>query len=145
MLGKKIKYDWKKNIKRGIVYISVFGMLMSTKALATENSFIKAKVDSNEWTPVRGATTESASESCKLELTNIYKSDGSDSNYKVIRGRVQCGSTRASVSKNIKIKKGCNSIDLLEKYQVKGKTLLFYGMGNDPSRDCQISGTFYVH
>ena len=144
MLREMIKFDGKKNLKKGIVYISVLGMLLSTRALAAEKSFVKTKVDSNEWTYIVTATKADKGETCKVEISNIYKANGSNSNYEAVRGVIRSNTKTASVSSNIRLGKKTTTIALLEAYQAKGTILSFYSMGNNPSLDCKISGTFYV-
>lgn len=105
---------------------------------------VRSHVDSNTYTTIASPTKASDASTCSLRVTNLYKSDGTGSNYKKIKAKFYVGSTICTTSTEY------TSADLgkyltptlKEQYRKKGTTLTFKAMGNDPSLDCQMTGFF---
>lgn len=140
----------KRMKKMGILLVTVLMLLgADSTVFATVvyngpiTMFGKQYVDSNEWTYVCDSSRTTTSTSLEVQITNIYKADGSDSNYKKVKvfcaaGSLVVGSDTVSLNdpKSYIVPSGYNAAGTINK---------MFAMGNDPSLDCQISGFFTTH
>ena len=144
MIGKTKVKDW---LKRVIVGVSVAGVLVSTNAMASQKvtaAFSKVKVDSNEYTTIAKVTKKADYEFAYVTISEIYKADGSSSNYQQIKGKVvfnDNGTWKICGEKPVKKGEEAN-FRLPINAQRVGVTLRFRAMGNDPSLDCKVTGHF---
>lgn len=129
-------------MKRILSILSVFLLIaaMITIVSATEVSFAKRYVDSNEWRYVTTAKKETETTTASILITAIYKADGSPSNYWRLYAKATNGGPSRYIEKNV-----WYSISIPDTYQKAGKYVSLYLMGHDPSLDCQVSGYWVVH
>lgn len=150
---KKVGYYFmsqaKVILKKALVGACVVGVLISTDAMAQSKMvsvpFTKAKVDSNEFTTVAKVVKEQESQFAYVTVDQIYKADGSSSNYQRINEKVQYkkGDKWIMCDSIKNIRKGEQAkFEIPKLYRTAGNKLRFRGMGNDPSLDCKISGHF---
>ena len=139
MIYNKIK----KVMVSAIVIVSITG---SIGADAVATGFKYAYVDSNQYTKVTSYTKVSEKKAIGVMLNNIYKADGSSSDYKKIKAKFRSGGCNVLDNKNeVTICKNENNVYLLKsKYRCPGVSITFSAMGNNPALDCQISGIFDV-
>lgn len=81
------KSEVKNLLKKAVVGVSVVGVLVSTNAMASTKvsaAFSKVKVDSNEYTTIAKITKQIKYEYAYVTISDIYKADGSASNYQQI-------------------------------------------------------------
>lgn len=109
-------------------------------AFATDTTFTQRYVDSNTFTQVVSLRKSATSDRATLTLSNIYKADGSTSNYQYILAKAtNQGST-------ISVRKGTTrDLSIPEGYRAVGSLIVLYARGNNPSLDCRISGTFNAY
>lgn len=126
-----------------IIIGAVVGFMIIATTVATnaaETQFSAKFVDSNQYTYVCTAQQYSYSDDAALKITQIYKADGSASNYK----RVYCKSLL--IGSAVLVEKGTwYDIPIPESLKGAGKNNDLYAMGHDPSLDCKISGYWNVH
>ena len=128
----------KKIITGAITCLIMIGTVVGTNVAETQ--FSAKYVDSNEFTYVCRAQQYSYSDYAALKITQIYKADGSTSNYK----RVHCKSML--VDEVVLVEKGTwMDIPIHSSVKGAGKNNDLYAMGHDPSLDCKISGYWNVH
>lgn len=129
-------------MKRLISIVSAFLMIaaMITIISATEVTFTKRYVDSNEWTFVTTAKKETTTTTASIKVTAIYKADGSDSDYWRLYAKASSGGTSTMITSG----SWCD-VQLPKTYQGAGKFVPLFLMGHDPSKDCQVSGYWVVH
>ncbi len=129
-------------MKRILSILSVFLLIaaMITIVSATEVSFTKRYVDSNEWTFVTTAKKQTTTTTASIYVTAIYKKDGSDSDY----WRLYARASSTGSSKLITSGSWCD-LTIPTAYRDAGKFVPLELMGHDPSLDCQVSGYWVVH
>jgi hypothetical protein len=97
-------------------------------------------IDSNEWTYITSETKEKDTDYAAVKITEIYKSSGAASNYEKVK--IQLGRKgEQGYSKTAEKGKLCK-LKLTNKYKKEGRTISFYGQGNNPKLDCIIDGDF---
>lgn len=102
----------------------------------------KCFVDSNQWTFIASTYSSDKEDEAYIRITDIYKADGSDSNYKKIKYGVCYKSDMFSSGT---IKKGTKYyFDIPSDCIGRGRKYVFLGMGNNPSKDCLITGFYRV-
>lgn len=117
-------------------------LLCGTVALAAESSFTKDFVSCFSYGLVTSAQKSTAGSKAAVLITNMYKADGSSSDYKKLK--VQLGSN-ASQASEVTVTKGTTYDITLKSAQEKGKWLHMFAKGNNPSLDCKVSGYFNAH
>lgn len=138
----------KKLLKKVLVGVSVVGVLISTDAMAASRvtaTFSQAKVDSNSYSTIAKIVKKKKFEFAYVNIDEIYKADGSSSNYKRIKGKVEFkdGKDWSNCGTEKTIQKGIEQKFAIPKAgREAGTTLRFRAMGNDPSLDCRITGSF---
>lgn len=111
---------------------------------AQEVTFSQKPVDSNTMTYIAGATKSSSTDYVNVIVSDIFKSDGSASDYQYVQVRVKSG--YSYVSSQCRVTRGTTGRSItLSKTYGSGTVLSLYAMGNDPSLDCEITGSFSVH
>lgn len=137
----------KRMKKMGILLVTVLMLLGADStvfATVVYNGpiamFAKEYVDSNEWTYICYSIRSSKATDLEVKITNIYKADGSDSNYKKVK--VYCSGGGYDFSTKTAPLNITVSYDVPVNYGASGTTYKLYAMGNDPSLDCQITGSF---
>ncbi|MBD5553788.1 MAG: hypothetical protein HDQ95_00155 [Roseburia sp.] len=116
---------------------TVFATVVYDGAIAM---FSKEYVDSNEWTYICYSIRSSRTTDLEVKISKIYKADGSDSNYKKVK--VYCSGGGYDFSTKIAQLNTTVSYEVPVGYGASGTTYKLYAMGNDPSLDCQITGSF---
>lgn len=111
-----------------------------TVAYAAETTFTKRLVDSNSYSYITAATKETTSTTAAVNITDIYKADGSASSYTTVYVKATTTGTGSSV-----VKGSSYDIAIPSGYQAKGSYVSMYSQGNTPWLDCQISGYWNVH
>lgn len=119
------------------IVIAIF-VIISTNLVckAQVSNFGKAYVDSNTYSYVTSATASSYATTAKVIVTNIFKADGSNSNYKQVYCKVSSGiPILVSIGSyyNLAVPSSNRGV---------GKSISLYAMGHDPSLDCRITGIF---
>ena len=133
-MNKKIE----KLIVGAITCLVMVGTVVGTNAAETQ--FTAKFVDSNQYTYVCTAQQYTYSDYAAVEITQIFKADGSLSNYK----KVYCKSMPVGTA--VLVEKGTwSNIPIHSSVKGVGKSNDLYAMGNDPSLDCKISGYWNVH
>ena len=133
-MKKKIE----KIITGAITCLIIVGTVVGTNAAETQ--FAAKFVDSNQYTYVCTAQQYSYSDYAAVKITQIYKADGSSSNYK----KVYCKSML--IGEERLVEKGTwSDIPIHSSVKGAGKNNELYSKGNDPSLDCKISGYWNVH
>lgn len=129
-----------KNIKgkNSIAIVIAMFIIISTNLVckAQVSNFAKAYVDSNTYSYVTSATASSYSTTARVMVTNIFKADGSNSNYKQVYCKVNSG-IPVLVTIGSYYKLGVPSSN-----RGAGKAISLYAMGHDPSLDCRVTGIF---
>lgn len=134
-------------LKKAVVGVCVAGVLVSTNAMASTKvtaAFSKVKVDSNEYTTIAKVTKQIDYEYAYVTISDIYKADGSASNYQQIKGKVvfnDAGTWKICEEKVVK-KDTETKFILKNNAKYEGVTLRFRAMGNNPSLDCKVTGHF---
>ena len=141
------KSEVKNLLKKAVVGVSVVGVLVSTNAMASTKvsaAFSKVKVDSNEYTTIAKITKQIKYEYAYVTISDIYKADGSASNYQQIQAKVVYNDNGTwKICEEKAVKKGEKAdFHLLINAQRAGVTLRFRAMGNNPSLDCKVTGYF---
>lgn len=114
-------------------------MTMATSVYAGTSSFINSEVDSNEWSYITATANTSGSSTGTVLISNIYKADGSASNYTTVFARATLDGTYIGVSKGRDY-----SLDIPAAYRARGISVSLYAMGNWPWLDCRMSGHWTV-
>ncbi len=129
-------------MKRLISIVSAFLMIaaMITIISATEVTFTKKYVDSNQFTYVTQAVKQTNSDTAAVKITNMYKEDGSDSNYWRFYVRPTLTGGQYLIQKD-----KWYDLRIPATMQNAGTTVQLYAMGHDPSLDCRVSGYWNVH
>ena len=133
-----MKKQIEKIITGAITCLIMVGTTVGTNAAETQ--FWKKFVDSNEYTYVCTAQQYTYSDKAAVKITEIYKADGSSSNYK----QVYCKSMLIGEYKLVD-KGSWEDLKIPDSVKGAGKNNDLYVMGHDPSLDCKISGYWNVH
>ena len=115
-------------------------LMLSSVCFAEGVTFEKVLVDSNSFTTIAIARKYQTTPTAYFYLGNIYRANGTDSNYKKIKVRVMDGDKIYTVEKG-----HFYNLDIPKDYQAAGWDVAVYGMGNDPALDCRVSGRWDVH
>lgn len=135
----------KKSLVKAISICAIILMLSSIPVYAASVTFTRKEVDSNTWTEIEDCRKTSNYDEIYVKITNIYKQDGSSSNYKKVKAQFKFYNSICTTKTSYTANLGVNCYALLkEQYAVSGYPITFYAMGNDPALDCQISGKFEV-
>ena len=144
----------KEILKKRLVTIGVLGILIVLNVIsvsATYKSFSKEFVYGNKYTMVTRADKDSSHEYVKLLVSAMYKDDGSTSSYQRSKAALKGWNGESYVRCTIKsdypqtVVKGVKAkFKLLNAYKKAGKTVKYYAKGNDPDKDCKISGTMWI-
>lgn len=113
---------------------------MTSVCFAEGKTFEKRSVDSNTFVSVTGYTKTQTSGTADVKITEIYKADGSASNYKKVYAKVNRDGAEKSIEKGTE-----DILDIPANAQGKGTVIFLYCKGNNPSLDCQVSGWFDGH
>ena len=107
---------------------------------AAEVTFTRKYVDSNTYSNIVYATKYQTTSYATVIVNQIFKADGTSSNYKYVYCRV------APDGESVLVTKG-NSYDLKipTGLQVPGQNILLQAKGHNASLDCQISGMWNAH
>ena len=114
-------------------------VVFSGTGMAREASFTKVHVDSNSWVLISSLKKETTTKTADFKLTNIYKADGSASNYVKIEAMVKDGYAK------IAYRGVTNTMQIPSSRQAAGKYAPLMAMGYNPRLDCRISGSWIVH
>lgn len=133
-----------KKLMVGAVVIASITGSVNVDAVATQFRYVY--VDSNEFTKVASCSKGTDKSSIAVDLYDIYKADGSESDYKKIKARFRSNGSNVLDNKNeVTIRKDKDSVyKLKSEYRRPGVCINFRAMGNDPALDCKISGQFDV-
>lgn len=123
-----------------IVLVVLLLLSCTFVASATEVVFSNQYVDSNTFGVVTGAYKETTSTTATVQITNIYKADGSSSLYSCVRAKA----TSSGVW-DYAYKGGTTILTIPSASRAKGSWVSLYAMGNNPSLDCIIAGYWIVH
>ena len=128
-----------ENIFAGVITgLVIIGTTVATNAAETQ--FTAKYVESDKYTYVCTAQQYSYSDYAAVKITQIYKADGSKSNYQ----QVYCKSMLIGEYKLVD--KGCwEDLRIPDSVKGAGKSNDLYAMGHNPSLDCKISGYWNVH
>lgn len=132
-----------KNSSKAVVSFLLVAMLlmtMVTSAYAGSSVFRNAYVDSNSWSYITKTANSSGSSTGTILISNLYKADGSASNYTTVFAKATSGGTYIGVSKG----RDC-SLDIPAACRVKNAIVELYAMGNWPWLDCQMTGHWTVN
>ncbi len=121
--------------------IIIFATSVTVNAI---ESYVQRKfIDSNTPTYITTAHKSSYGNLVEVKITQMYKADGSASNYN--RLYVRMGASGQQSSQKVVYKGNWTSFSLNSAYVNIGTAIQFYGMGYDPALDCQITGYFNAH
>ena len=129
--------------RKSAVSILIVALLLAIStfvASATEVTFSKAYVDSNQYRSVTSAKKETTTTCADVKITDIYKADGSSSNYKKVYAKATYTGESVLVTKG-----SYYELTIPASYRSAGNTVYLYAMGHNPSLDCKISGYWLVH
>ncbi len=135
-----------KKFMSKIASVALVGIMISTTTVfAAQSAFNSKFVDSNEWTYVTDCVKATDYSEVYVRITNIYKGDGSSSDYKKIVAQFKHGVDICTTSNSYVANKGTDCVAQLKQvYRAKGKLITFVAMGNDPALDCRIDGKLVV-
>lgn len=132
-----------KNSSKTVVSFLLVAMLlmtMVTSVYAGTASFLKQDVDSNTWSLITVTANSSGSSTGTLLISNLYKADGSNSNYTTVFAKATSDGTYIGASKGRDY-----SLDIPATYRVRNTPVELYARGNWPWLDCQMSGHWTVN
>ncbi len=115
-------------------------LCVTSLASAAESSFTKSSVDSNSYSFVTTEKKDTTSTTAAVKIENIYKADGSASNYSTVDVKATSSGTGVSVNKGSTV-----DISIPSGSQSSGSYVAMYSKGNIPWLDCKISGYWNVH
>ena len=136
--GAKMKNSSKVVVS--FLLVAMLLMTMVTSAYAGTSSFLKKYVDSNTWSYITATANSSGSSTGTILISNLYKADGSNSNYTTVFAKPTSEGTSIGASKG----RDCN-LDIPAAYRAKNTSVALYAMGNWPWLDCQMSGHWTVN
>lgn len=131
-------------MKRKKIIVSIFVLVMlfaiTITANAAEMLFTSKYVDSNTYSEISTSTKQNSGSYGTVQITNIYKADGSSSDY-------QCVYCKATKNGEVKLVYKGNWVDLKlpGDYQMPGRGVTLFAMGHNPKLDCRISGYWSAH
>lgn len=128
--------------KKLIATLLTLGILCCTQigVDAAEQKFSKAYVDSNSYSAIASAYKDTDGDYGSLKITDIYKANGSSSDYQCVYCR-----TADLNSEKLVYKGSWYELQLPSYLRVKGKTVYLYVKGHNPKLDCRVSGYWNVH
>lgn len=132
-----------KKLRKSALSIAITVLLLVSctfVASATEAIFTKRSVDSNSYSYITTAKKETTSTTASVQVTNIYKADGSSSWYTTVYAKATSTGTPLSV-----VKGKYYDLTIPSSNRSAGSWVPLYSMGNVPWLDCQISGYWIVH
>ena len=103
--------------------------------------FTKAFVDSNSYTYITSNTMTMYKEYADVKVTNIYKADGSASDYKYVWVKA----TPDGDPVKVKLGDSWTQISIPSANRFAGMNVSMHAKGNDPSLDCKITGSWLVY
>ena len=146
-IKREVKIIMNKRVLKNIGIIALamaICLLPQVNALASVStrdgitSFYKQPVDSNTFTCVCAAMSSKKSTKLEIQLSAIYKGNGSASNYKKVNVNPKMGTTFWGTKTASLTTPAVYSIP--DKYQSAANIYYLYAKGNNPELDCQISG-----
>lgn len=129
-----------QKVKKALVSFLIGASLIGGSVVTYANCLYvstKTYVDSNTWTSVGGATKSTNGSYCTVKILEIYKADGSSSDYKYVKVKPTTNGTSTTCEKYKN-----KDITLPTAYQTAGVYVTYYCMGNNPRLDCMITGNF---
>lgn len=102
--------------------------------------FAKKAVDSNSYTYITGATKETTTTYAGVQISDIYKADGSSSSYNNVYVKACTTGYGLSATKGRYL-----DLTIPSGYRAAGSYVTLYAKGNVPWLDCKISGYWIVH
>lgn len=139
----------KNYLKRVAVGLSVVGLLVSTDVMAASGAvskaFSKVYIKGESYTTIAKITKKQNYEFAYVTIEDIYKADGSTSNYTMIQGKVhyKSGDDWKICGSETRIVKGTQAVFTIPKAgRGADTTLRFRAKGNNPLLNCKISGHF---
>lgn len=130
----------KKIIKTFTLLTLVFTVFATGICSAQEAVISKAYVDSNTYSYIANAVKDTTTNNAIFNLTAIYKSDGTTSNYRKVYAKANSDGVEYSVSVGDYL-----SMTIPAGSRTAGSRVFLYCKGNNPSLDCRISGYWNVH
>lgn len=130
------------------VVLVAAGTVSFTNAAQTEDFrgsriFYKAYVDSNTFSNICYSNTYyDTVKRTSVKVVDIFKADGSASSYKKVKAKMIVNTYNSDVQ--TVNKDTIYYFSVPSEYQT-GWQYLLKAMGNNPSLDCQITGTFSIH
>lgn len=128
----------KKLISILLTLAILVGTSVSTRA--NEVYYTERDVDSNTYTKVIDASKSGYSKTATIKITNIYKADGSASNYKCVYCKATSRGTPLLIYSG-----SWYDIEIPSDKRDRGASVPLYAQGHDPRFDCKISGYWNVH
>ena len=124
-----------------VLLVLLFAFSIVGTCLAGELSFNKKFVDSNSWTLIGSAVKDSDGSYGEVRISKMYDSNQEEAaNYKKLKVKAAPNGNQTLVYKG----DWCE-VPIPLAYQLKGTSIQLFGMGNDPSLDCYITGYWNVH
>ncbi len=129
------------NKKRLVLLVLLFSFSIVGTCLAGELSFNKKFVDSNSWTLIGSAVKDSYGSYGEVRILKMYNANQEeDADYKKLKVKAAPNGEQTLAYKG----RWCEvSIPLA--YQLEGTSIQLFGMGNDSTLDCYITGYWNVH
>ena len=132
-----------KRIKDIVVTTLCLLIIIGTVSVEASNYttfvFTKKDVDSNTYTSIKSTTKLYDSNISTVKITNIYKANGSASNYKYVWVKVSGGT-------GTKVQKGSwYDLPVSGEYAKKWRIVTLSAKGNNAALDCQVSGNWIAY
>lgn len=123
------------------LFVSLMLMMLLITSVSSEAaivSFTKVHVDSNSFNIAVGGTKAiGGDDEGKLYISNIYKSDGSASNYSAVYAKTTYSAPQTLVSKGVN-----TTLKIYPGMLEEGDYVPVYMKGRNSALDCKVSGTW---
>ena len=145
-----------KNFKQKLVTCVVMLMLVMCNVVnvaAASVSFDKAYVNGGSYSYITKINKATSFKYVELSITTMYTTNNKKAAYRKSKAQLRGWDAkegeyvRCTISDDYgkTVKKGTTAkFKLLKDYQKKGKTIKYYAKGNDPDKDCKITGKMWV-
>lgn len=148
--AKYMMMSMKRRLITGFV-VMMLVVCSVPEVFAASVGFTKAYVEGNSYTYITRKDKTTKNGYVELLVKTMYTTDNKAASYKKSKAQLRGWNGKSYVRATSTadygktVTKGKEStFELLKDYRKAGKTVKYYAKGNDPNKDCKITGTMWV-
>lgn len=130
----------RKKCRVKVVVLLMAFFILTSSVVAYAQSYTNMYVYGNEFKVMVDGTTDNSSNFVTVTLTDIYKADGSSSNYAKVRAKIYDGNNdKISVGSDVAVEKQKTTTILLIREYTSQTRMKLLMKGNNSSLDCIVN------